>query len=138
MKEKWLLSIITVLFLSFISCDSDDSEELDGKWQDIIKISKKELSINAESNSVLITTEGASWWINGISLNGDSNYDLQQLDTSQDNFIIEENEFKVERKNAKELHIFMTENPTENKRSLIISLQAGNYFDGITIIQSGK
>lgn len=135
MNKKIVFGIITILFLSFLSCESDTIE---GKWDDNIKLSQKEINFTAESNSIVITTEGTWWWINGIGLDDDWSFDTTGIDTSEDNFLIEENEFTIERRNADEIHINMTENQLDVKRILIINLQAGNYFDGIKIIQSGN
>lgn len=135
MNKKIVFGIITILFLSFLSCESDTIE---GKWDDNIKLSQKEINFTAESNSIVITTEGTWWWINGIGLDDDWSFDTTSIDTSEDNFLIEENEFTIERRNADEIHINMTQNQLDVKRILIINLQAGNYFDGIKIIQSGN
>ncbi len=135
MKEKLIFGILSILLLSLTSCHSDDP---DGKWDDNIHLSEKEVTINAESNSFLITTEGTWWWINGIGLDDDWNYNISGIDTTQDDFLIEENVFTIERKNANEIHISLTENQSNVERVLIISLQAGNYFDQIKIIQVGN
>ena len=135
MKGKLILQIISILFLSLLSCESNNP---DGKWEDNIKLSTKKVSFSAQSDSVIITTEGTSWWINGIGLNDDWSYDISGIDTIQDNFLIEEPEFTIERKNAKEIHISMTENQSVIERTLTIGLQAGNYSDGIKIIQAAN
>lgn len=135
MKQKLIFGIASILFLSLLSCESD---EPDGKWDDNIKLSTKEVNFSAESNSVIITTEGTWWWISGIGLDDDWNYDISGIDTTEDNFLIEESEFTIERKNANEIHVSMTENQSTTERTLTIGLQAGNYFDGIKIIQSGN
>lgn len=51
---------------------------------------------------------------------------------------MDENEFTIERRSPKELYIQMSPNSTSSERKLIISLQNGNYFDGITIKQAAK
>ncbi len=135
MKEKLIFGIISILLLSLASCNSDDPI---GKWDDNIKLSEKEVTISAESNSLVITTGGTWWWINGIGLDDDWSYDISGIDTTQDDFLIEENEFTIERKNANEIHISLTENQSDVERTLTIGLQAGNYFDGIKIIQVGN
>lgn len=121
--------------MNLLSCESGEPV---GKWDDNIKLSTKDVNFSAESNSVIITTEGTWWWINGIGLDDGWNYDISGIDTTQDNFLIEESEFTVERNNANEIHVSMTENQSANERTLTIGLQAGNYFDGIKIIQSGN
>ena len=135
MKNKFALGIISILFLSFMSCNSEES---DGKWDDNIKLSEKEVNLTSESNSVIITTKGNWWWVNGIGLNDNWSYDISGIDTTKENFLIEEPEFTIERKNTNEIHISMTENQSATDRTLTIGLQAGNYFDGIKIIQSGN
>ena len=136
MNVKLTLGIVLVLFLTLIGCES--STELDGKWDDNIKLSEKEVSVSSDATSVLITTDGTWWWLDGISWNGDWNYDLSESDVTEDNFLIEETEFTIERKNAKEIHITLTENTSESERVLIIGLQAGNYFDSLKVVQTGN
>ena len=130
-----MLGIFGFFFLSLLSCDS---EEPIGKWEDNIKLSKKEVSISANANTVIITTEGTWWWIDGISLNGEHNFDMSDIDTSRENFLIEETIFSIERRNAKEIHISMNKNDSGSERILAIGLQAGNYFDRITVIQAAN
>ena len=138
MKEKLVVGIISILFLSLLSCKSNEPDEPIGKWDDNIKLSTKEVNFIAESDSVIITTEGTSWWIYGIGLNDDWSYDISGIDTTQDNFLIEESEFTIERRNTNEIRISMTENQSDTERTLTIGLQAGNYFDRIRITQSGN
>ena len=127
----------TTIFI-FIACmlqSCNDEEKLIGLWDDIIKLSEKEVAISAESNSLVITTEGTGWWINEIGLDDDWSYDIDGIDTTQD-FLIEENDFIIERINTNEIHISMTENHSDLNRILSITLQAGNYSDRVRIIQS--
>ncbi|WP_405399219.1 hypothetical protein [Maribacter sp. Asnod2-G09] len=42
----------------------------------------------------------------------------------------------IERKNAKEINVSMTPNNTGLERTLTVSLQAGNYFDGFNMHQT--
>jgi pectate lyase len=130
-----LIGIIIVLISSF-SCSNSDRP--DGDWDDNIKLSQREAKLTAEYDSIVITTEGKWWWIHNISLNGDSNFDLSGIDTTEKNFIVEEAEFKIERKNTTEIHIEMTKNQTDSERVLIIGLEAGDYFDSIVITQSAN
>ena len=134
-KERLIFGIISILFLNAASCGAD---EPNGKWDDSINLSEKEVTISAESNSLVITTVGTWWWINGIGLDDDWSYDISGIDTTQDDFLIEENEFTIERKNVNEIHISLTENQSDVERTLTIGLQAGNYFDRIEVIQSGN
>ena len=131
-------SMRTITIFIFIACtlqSCNDEEKLIGLWDDIIKLSEKEVTISAESNSLVITTEGTEWWINEIGLDDDWSYDIDGIDTKQD-FLIEENDFIIERRNTNEIHISMTENQSDLDRILSITLQAGNYSDRVRIIQS--
>ena len=126
-KLLLLLSLFAIL-----SCSKDTPI---GLWDDNIKLSQKEVEFDAKENTIVITTERAWWWIDEIHFNG-SYINYEDLDTTLDDFIIEEPEFKIERKNATEIHISMSENLSDNERVLIIGLEAGDYFDGIRVTQS--
>jgi len=123
---------IFLILVSNLSCSNSDSPI--GKWDDNIKLSQKEAQFSADNESIVITTEGKSWWVNGISLNGIS-INISGIDTSAKNFVIDETEFRIERKNTTEIHIEMKKNQTSSERVLIIGLEAGDYFDGIKITQ---
>lgn len=124
---------LTLFLLTILSC----SDSKDGDWDDNIKLSQKEVQFSSAQNTIEIATEGTGWWIGEISMDGEL-FDFNDIDTTKENFTIEETEFSIERKNATEIYIAMQQNPTESERVLIIRLQAGNYFDGIKITQSGN
>ncbi len=121
----------------FILANSCAKTEITGLWDDIIKLSQKEVEVPAEKNSVLITTQGEWWWISDITFN-DTLIDKGNIDTTQDNFIIEHPEFSIERRNKTEIYIRMNENTSESPRILNIWLEAGDYFDSIKITQQAK
>ncbi|KJF44858.1 hypothetical protein LH29_05315 [Draconibacterium sediminis] len=129
-RMKKLLLLLSLF--AILSCSKDTPI---GLWDDNIKLSQKEVEFDAKENTIVITTEGAWWWIDALKLNG-SYINIDDMDTAADNFVIEEPEFKIERKNATEIHISMSENLSDNKRVLIIGLEAGDYFDGIRVTQS--
>ncbi len=133
MKTRTKLKIIGFLLVltSTISCS--ESDQPIGKWDDNIKLSQKEVQLCVDNDSIVITTEGSWWWIDGIYLNGSSSFDRNEIDTTAENFIIDEIEYRIERKNATEIYIEMTKNETGIERKLMIALQAGNYFDSITV-----
>jgi hypothetical protein len=127
---------LLIIIISAFSCSK--SEIPLGLWDDNIKLSEKEAQFSSGKNSIVINTEGEWWWIHEISLNGNSSFAISGIDTTANNFIIEETEFTIERKNANEINIEMEKNETNSERILIIGLQAGNYFDGIKIVQAGN
>lgn len=119
-----------------ISCSKSDRPI--GQWDDIIKLSQKEVRFSSEKDSITISTEGKWWWIDEIGLNGNPNFDLSGIDVTSDNYSINEPEFKIERRSATEIYIEMTKNKTGSPRVLNIGLEAGDYFDGIKITQSAN
>ena len=138
MKTRTKLKIIGFLLVltSTISCS--ESDQPIGKWDDNIKLSQKEVQLSVDNDSMVITTEGSWWWIDGIYLNGSSSFDRNEIDTTAENFVIDETVYRIERKNATEIYIEMTKNETGIERKLMIALQAGNYFDSITVSQSSN
>jgi len=124
--------ILLLIILLNLSC----TDNKDGDWDDNIKLSQKEFQFDGLENSATITTEGSSWWISEIFFKDGETFDLSNIDTTSENFTITESEFTLERINGKEIVIKLFENTTGSERIFNIGLQAGNYFDGITIIQS--
>ena len=127
-----------IAFLLFIilSANSCDKSTIDGEWDDNIHLSKKNITISAEATTVLITTEGNSWWVAEILLYDDADNDISDVDNTQEDFLIEREDFIIERKNVKEIYVSMKQNNTGSDRTLTVSLQAGNYFDGFQVHQS--
>ena len=125
LKKLKGIGLLIIIILSFSSCES---ERPIGLWDDNIKLSEKEAQFSSDKNSIVINTEGEWWWIHEISLNGNSSFDLNGIDTAANNFIIEETEFRIERKNTTEIHIEMTKNETNSERILFIGLEARELF----------
>lgn len=138
MSLKQSLKICLSIFL-LASC-SDSKEDTIGKWDDNIKLSAKSATLKAVEDSVSIITKGSWWWVDGISFDGDnySYYNSDEVDIESDSYSIKEDGFVVERRDKHELFIKLEENKTESERVLSISLQAGNYFDYVSIKQSAN
>ena len=131
---KKITIYVTFLFIgiSIISC----KKNVDGKWDDNIKLSAKDIHFDSFQHSKTITTKSTNWWLNGISLNGNI-VDLTNINKLSKNFIVTHSEFKVERQeDGKKIIISMSQNNTSSDRTLIISLQNGDYFDGIKVTQT--
>jgi hypothetical protein len=45
------------------------------------------INFTTEPNSVIITTEGTWWWVTGIGLNDNWNYNLSDIDTTKNIFL---------------------------------------------------
>ena len=124
--------IIITLFISFSSCTQKA-----GDWDDNIMLSQKQFTIEANTESIEITTEGEGWWISDIQLDYEY-FDFSSVNTTKSTFEIEEEAFCITRNSVKNLLVKMTENQGVNQRELRIGVQSGNYFDGIVVIQKGK
>jgi hypothetical protein len=134
-KYRYLIhSLLLIVGLSYLvsSCTSQE-----GAWEDNIKLSQKEATFSAASDSLTFITNGdASWWISNIRLN-ETTVAFNLIKTTIDTFQIIENDFSIIKKSKTELQITMGPNPTDEQRTLSVGLQAGNYFDRITISQNG-
>lgn len=131
MKKVHFILLILSAFL--VACS--DSGKI-GLWDDNIELSQKEVQFTSSENSIVITTGKDGWWINGVSLDGNNDY--EPLENVEGGFLVEEEEFLVERTGAKEIYIEMSANSTGSERVFIVGLQNGNYFDGVKITQAAK
>ncbi|MGM9479240.1 hypothetical protein ACS5PU_22655 [Pedobacter sp. GSP4] len=130
MKKNIFYLLLAVLLV--ISCKKDPEI---GKWSDNIKLSQKTASFNSSNTSLVITSETTGWWLNGITYNQKS-IDLTNVEKTAQNFVVTAPDFQVERKGGNKIVITMNQNTTNADRLLSVSLQHGNYFDGIEIRQS--
>lgn len=131
--------IILLLGIIFtISCSRKD--DTIGKWADNIKLSKKSVDLKAETDSVIITTKGAGWWVAGILFEGSrySYYHREDINLESDSYLIKEDGFVVERRHKNTLFVKLNKNSTEHERIMTISLEAGDYFDGVTVKQAAN
>jgi hypothetical protein len=125
-----------LMFSLFFMLSCSDKEDPIGKWDDIIKLSTKSAEFISKADSVTITTGGDWWWINGISFE-DSSYCAfrEDINLEADAYSIKEACFTVERRNKNTLFVKLNENNTGKERAMCITLEAGDYFDYVTIKQ---
>jgi hypothetical protein len=133
LKKSALLLFLGITFL--ISCTNNTDNQIVGKWADNIVLSQKSAALNSAMNSITITTKYNGWWLDGIGLDN-KNTDLTGINRFSQNFIVTNSDFQVERKNGNTIIITMNQNTTNSERILYVSLQGGDYFDGIKVIQS--
>ena len=131
---------VLLLIGMFLLASCSDSEDPIGKWDDKIKLSTKNVSLKANKDSVTITTRGSWWWIDGIAFDGTtySYYNSDEVDLESDSYSIKEEEFVVERREKTTLFVKLSENKTGKERVMNITLEAGNYFDYVSIKQVAK
>jgi len=132
MKNFIFYLVILSVGYCTISCKKN---RIDGDWDDNIKLSQKIVNFDSEASSIIITTKSTNWWLNDISINGKS-MDITNIEVGAKNFVVNNLDFQIERKEGNKITISLTRNNSNSERILHIGLQNGNYFDGIKIVQS--
>ncbi|MEZ5104583.1 MAG: hypothetical protein R2757_08815 [Draconibacterium sp.] len=135
MTKKLLpLVLIAVTILLLASCN----KESDGKWDDNIRLSSKTANFEAGIDSVSISTEGTGWWVVDISVGDSTYYGFEDIDIESDNYTIQKGGIVVERRNLTTLFIQADANTTGTSRIISVGLEAGDYFDRVTITQAAN
>ena len=129
------ICLITIVII-FYSCS--DKKDLMGKWHDNIKLSTKAVEFGANTDSVTITTKGDSWWVTDVTVNNERFNVFESINTGSEKYSIKKDCFVVERRDKNTLFIKADENPNNVKRIIKVELEAGDYFDGVTITQAAK
>jgi hypothetical protein len=135
-KMKNTPMVIPVAVLMAILCSSCILI-FDGKWDDNIKLSDKSVEFGSAADSTIITTQGTTWWIVGISVN-DTNYYGWNINPQSTSYTIREDCVTVSRRDAHTLFLKLEANRTGYHRTVRISLEAGDYFDSVTINQKSR
>ncbi|MCU4157465.1 hypothetical protein J1N10_15920 [Carboxylicivirga sp. A043] len=130
------LSIVLLASLLFLSCQSDE-EQLIGIWDDNIHLSTKSVELGAQASSATITTKGEWWWIDAIKINEQiyQYYNSEEVNMEKGSYKIVEEAFTFERKNNTTMIISLPENTSGKTIKMDITLEAGNYFDYVSITQ---
>jgi len=130
-------NLFVVFFTVFLI--SSCSDEIEGDWDDNIHLSTRMVNFGVAADSTIITTKGEWWWIDSIQLNDSIyRYSNDSIDLLSDAYKLVEKEFILVRKNTKTLFIKMNANKTGTVRRLVIGLEAGDYFDSVTVIQAAQ
>jgi hypothetical protein len=130
MKKITTLSLFLLIF--FLSCKKESEV---GKPHDTIILSQKTTRFNSNQDSIIITTQGNGWWLHGLYLNHNV-VNFQNINGAAQDFILQTSDFSIERINGKTIKIKMNENLSGAIRTLLISLEDGDYFDSITVTQN--
>lgn len=134
MKRVLHFTLLIAFIITLLSC----SDKKDGDWDDNIKLSARAVEISASSDSVKITTGGSWWWITDVSVNGTWFYGFKDVDIQANSYIIKQDCFVVERRDQHTLFIKVEENPLNIQRIITVGLEAGDYFDRVTITQKPR
>lgn len=155
MKRLLYIALFCMPFI--ISCKSDLKE---GKWGDIIKFNTKEASFGVDGGTKIITSKGDWWWIlpsisvgkDYISLENNPDIEIEMGKAKgwdNPNVIYDEGAdmeikkitgewYTITKDTYKSLIIETKPNETALPRSFVLHIEAGNYFDYITVSQSSK
>lgn len=133
MKKVLFLNLFIVSVITFYSCSENK-----GIWDDNIHLSTKAVEFSASGDSVIIKTGGTSWWISNVAVDSTYYYNFTGVNVLTDNYSIKQDCFVVERRDKNTLFIKVDANPLNVKRIIGVGLQAGDYFDGVTITQKSK
>lgn len=133
MKKNLSMALFFVLVILY-SC----SEKEIGKWDDNIKLSTKAVEFSALPDSVTITTGGDNWWVSDVSVNSVWFSGFKDINLEADSYRIKRDCFVVERRDKNKLFIKVDENPLTVQRNITVGLQAGDYFDRVTITQKPR
>jgi len=132
MKRIFGLNLMIISIIIFNSCMEK------GNWDDNIHLSTKTAEFSASGDSVTIKTGGNWWWITQISVDSTWYYDFRDVDLQSDSYTIKQSCFVVERRDKNSLFIKVEANPNNVKRIITVGLEAGDYFDRVTVTQKSK
>ncbi|MDP4240687.1 MAG: hypothetical protein Q8904_14585 [Bacteroidota bacterium] len=130
MKKIVNLSLSIIFSIIFFSCSQQD-----GGWDDNIKLSRKTVEFSAAADSVLVTTGGISWWVNNVSVDSNGCKYYPGVTAEVDTFTIQHDCFIVKRRNKNTLFIKVDKNTQSINRTITVCLEAGDYFDYVTVTQ---
>lgn len=134
--KKLLFTLFTALSFLIISCSSDESSGgIVGGGTDPIKLSNKNISFSSDAHSVTITSQSKWWRVSDLRIN-DERFGFNSEIAAQQSFVLKYNEFQIERKDGTTIIISINKNTTNQDRTLVVTLQEGNYYDYINIKQS--
>jgi len=92
------------------------------------------------ADSVTITTQGDWWWIDGITFD-DSTYCTQSdknYNPETEYYTFARDGYVVEKRDKHTLFVKLGKNTTGKERILSVLLEAGDYFDGVTVKQAAR
>jgi|GEM_PF-348443 len=135
-RKKTMKKIILPLFCILALCSCSDKKE--GDWDDNIQLSTKTVEFNASGDSATITTKGSGWWITDFTVDSNTYDVLSEISSETGSYSIKKDCFTVERRNKNTLFVKAETNPLNVKRIMTIGLEAGDYFDRVTITQKAK
>lgn len=136
MKKLSLLKLLKILiiFIPFItSCSNDE----DGKYQDNIQISKKNIQFNFGANSEIVTTVGSTWVMSEVYDNGE-HISFPPYPENEETTSYVSDWVEIIKTDSKTIKISVKENDSENDRELQLYLFDNGYRGHINVKQAKK
>lgn len=132
--------ILIIFFSFFLLSSCSDKEEIEGKWDDNIKLSTKNVNLSSKIDSITITTGGSWWWIDSVSFQDSiyGYYTREDIKLDADFYSITEDQFLIEKRNKNTLFVKLNKNNTGKERIMNITFEAGDYFDYVSIKQAAN
>lgn len=130
MKRLLSFYILLISLIAFSSCI-----DWIGGWKDNIHLSTRTLHFNSAGDSAIVTTKGNWWWVSDISVDSTHYYNFKDINLESDHYTIKDDCFIVERRDKNTLFIKVDANPLNVNRIVTVGLEAGDYFDRVTVIQ---
>jgi hypothetical protein len=132
--RKIVFSLIALLLF----CTACERTTVDGDWDDNIHLSTKAVHFKSGTDSVLVTTQGTWWWVCNVSVNDTYYNPSGEIDPESSHYTFTRDCFVAERRDNKTLFIKATANTTGSIRTIRIQLEAGDYFDAVTVTQAAQ
>jgi len=107
-----------------------------GRWSDNIHLSTKSAIFKSIGDSIIVTTKGDWWWLTDVNVDTKKYYNFDGIDVFADSYLVKNDCFIFERRDKNTIFIKLDPNPNGVKRTVVFFLQAGDYFDRITITQN--
>jgi hypothetical protein len=136
MKKLLYVNLLFILIITVYSCTVKESRM--GDWEDNIKLSVKAVEFSSAGDSVTIKTGGSWWNIGGISVDSTNYYDFPGVNRQAVSYTLKKDCFDIQRRDNHTLFIKVLSNPLSVKRIITVGLEAGDYFDSVTITQKAK
>lgn len=128
-KPLQTLTLLIVGTLLFIAC---------GRWSDNIHLSTKSAIFKSIGDSIIVTTKGDWWWLTDVNVDTKKYYNFDGVDVFADSYIVKKDCFLFERRDKNTIFIKIDPNLNGANRTVIFFLEAGDYFDRITITQNSE
>lgn len=139
MKIKYPLTYIVIIsiLVSLYSCKHENEDPV-GLSENHIQLSEKEFTLESKASSVTITTQDDYWWITEVTVDDKNYYYDDFIGSDSAPYSVEKDDISINRSNLRTLNISVKNNQNTSERITKIIVQAGNYFDTITITQQAK